>query len=208
MRQFKAGNADSPTPEQLAAYVDGELDPARRRGVETWLRNHPEAAAEIEQYQRLARLWKAAAPIEPEGAKWATVLARVESGLRSHSLPLWRSQLIRMGAAAALAAAVMLLVCRHRPEPTEGPVRGELLAVVSPDDVDILSLRAADRVTLVVGVPPVTEPLVLASPRDVELERIEPDGDGVIPDIHMDEKSDTAMIVAPRSTNSARTAER
>jgi hypothetical protein len=79
------------------------------------------------------------------------------------------------------------------------------LAVVSADDVEIVSLRAADRVTLVVGVPPVTEPLVLASLGDVELDGVEPDADGMVPDVHMGEGSVTPMIVAPLDAASART---
>ena len=71
------------------------------------------------------------------------------------------------------------------------------MAVVSPDDVEIVSLHAADRATLVVGVMPVTEPLVLASVGDVEVEGVEPAADGMLPSIHMDERSTTPMIVAP-----------
>jgi len=80
---------------------------------------------------------------------------------------------------------------------SQRPTASEPLAVVSPDDVEIVSLRAADRDTLVVGVPPVTGPLVWASLGDVELEGIEPDADGMVHDFHMDERSATPMIVAP-----------
>ena len=79
------------------------------------------------------------------------------------------------------------------------------MAVVSPEDVEIVSLHAADRATLVVGVPPVTGPLVLASVGDVELEGVEPDTDGMVPSIHMDERSLTPMIVAPLETAPAGT---
>jgi hypothetical protein len=200
MKQFKARDAESPTPEQLAAYVDGELDPGERMGVEKWLRTHPDVAAQIEEHRDLTRLWQAMKPIGPEEAKWAAVLEQIECGfLRSRPLGHGRRRIIRAGAALA-AAVLLLLVWRYWPEPTAHPQSVEPLAVVSPDDVEIVSLRAADRVTLVVGVPPVTEPLVLASPNDVQFEHVEPDGDGMIPDIHMDEKSDTAMIVAPPST--------
>jgi hypothetical protein len=209
MREFKTGNGGAPTPEQLTAYVDGELDPALRNRVQTWLRNHPEAIPEIEAQQQLARLWQAATPSEPDGVNWTTVLARIDSGLvRTQALRRRRRRAIGIGIAAALAAAVLLLVWREVPEPADNPASAEPLAVVSPDDVEIVSLRAADRVTLVVGVPPVTGPLVLASPGDVELQRVEPDADGMIPDIQLDEKSDTAMIVAPRSTAPTRSIER
>jgi anti-sigma factor RsiW len=206
MKQSRPGDAEIPTPEQLAAYVDGQLDPALRNHVETWLRNHPEATAEIEEECQLARLWRATTPMEPEETKWATVLARIDIGFfRAQASRLRRRRFIGVGAAVALAATLLLLlVWPQRPEPAEAPASAEPLAVVSPDDVEIVSLRAADRVTLVVGVPPLTEPLVIASPGDVELQHVEPDADGMVPDIHMDEMSDTAMIVTPRSAAPAR----
>jgi len=199
MRQSRPGDTGGPTPEYFAAYVDGQLAPALRRGVEKWLRDHPEATAEIEEQRQLARLWQATTPAEPEAANWATIFARVDSGFFRSRLPGMRTRrLIRLGAAGGLAAAMLLVaLCPHGPGPSEDPAGVEPLAVVSPDDVEIISLRAADRVTLVVGVPPVTEPLMLASPGDVELENVEPDADGMVPDIHLDEGSLTVMIVAP-----------
>jgi anti-sigma factor RsiW len=192
MRQSKP---ESPNPEQLAAYVDGELDPAQGMDLEIWLRNHLEAAAQIEQHRDLARVWQETAAIEPAAEKWAAVLERIECGLsRSRALAIARRRLVRAGVAVAVAATVLLVLVWH---PRATPLKVEPLTVVSPDEVEIVSLRAADRRTLIVGVPPVTGPLVFASPRDVELERVEPDGDGMMPDIHMDDSSDTAMIVAP-----------
>lgn len=41
------------TDADLHAYVDGELEPDRRREVEAYLREHPEAAAEVEEHRRL-----------------------------------------------------------------------------------------------------------------------------------------------------------
>ena len=70
-----------PSPGQLAAYVDGELDAAGCRQVEIWLAAHPEAAAEVEGCRRLARLWQSAAPPEPAPAAWAAAWGRVEAAL-------------------------------------------------------------------------------------------------------------------------------
>jgi anti-sigma factor RsiW len=197
MRQYRAGDAEFPTPEQLTAYIDGELDAAQRMRVERWVSNHPEAAAEVDEYRHLARLWQATTPIEPDGAKWVPILDGVECGfLRSRALDRGRQRLLRVGMTIALAAAVLLVLLWR---PTADSVSVEPLTVVSADDVEIVSLRAADRSTLVVGVPPVTEPLALASRDDVEFERLEPDGDGMIADIQMDEKSDAVIIAAPPS---------
>src|SRR5207248_8357618 len=108
-----------------------------------------------------------------------------------------RRQFIRLGAALAAAACLFVVLWPRGHRPPQEPPAAEPLAVVSSDDVEIVSLRAADRDTLVVGIPPVTGPLVLAAVGDVELQGIEPDADGMIPDFHMDERSVTPMIVAP-----------
>jgi len=45
-------NAHTPiTDADLHAYVDGALEPARRREVEAWLATHPESAAIVERYR-------------------------------------------------------------------------------------------------------------------------------------------------------------
>ena len=104
--------------------------------------------------------------------------------------------------AAAACLFVVLWPRGHRP-PQEPPA-AEPLAVVSSDDVEIVSLRAADRDTLVVGIPPVTGPLVLASPGDVEIKAVEPDADGMVAALYVDEGLVTPMIVAPLDTAPAR----
>src|SRR5205823_2431220 len=58
MRHHNDVGGEVPSPGQLAAYVDGELDAAACRRVEAWLAAHPEAAAEIEAQRRLADLWR------------------------------------------------------------------------------------------------------------------------------------------------------
>jgi hypothetical protein len=98
-----------------------------------------------------------------------------------------------------------MLFWPRAPGPLEDPAAGGTLTIVSPDDVEIVSLRAADRSTLVVGVPPVTGPLVLASAADVEFEGVEPAADGMVPEVHMDEATITPMIVAPIDAAGART---
>jgi anti-sigma factor RsiW len=206
MRPFKAGADAAPTPEDLTAYVDEQLEAARRTSVEAWLRGHPEAAAEIEGQRRLARLWQATTPAEPESAMWASLLARLQDrcfGSRSaRPHPRW---LMRAGGIAGLAATLLLTLFWQRATgPVEDPAAGRTLTIVSPDDVEIVSLRAADRGTLVVGVPPVTGTLVLASAADVEFEGIEPAADGMVPEVHMDEATITPMIVAPLEATGAR----
>jgi anti-sigma factor RsiW len=190
--------ARAPTFEELTAYVDEQLDPALRQEVETWLRDHPEAAAEIDGQRKLARWWQATAPAEPDDSTWRAVLAHAEAatfGSQRSAVP--RRRLIGRGVAAGLAAALLLVFFGlHRDRSTMDPGAAEPLAVVSPEDVEIVSLHAADRATLVIGVPPVNGPLVLVSAGDVEFERVEPDADGMVPYIQMDEGA-SPLVLAP-----------
>src|SRR5436309_2861754 len=70
-----------PSPAQLMAYADGELEPGEREHVVAWLADHPAAAAEVETLRRLERLWQAAAPPEPAPEAWARALARIATSL-------------------------------------------------------------------------------------------------------------------------------
>jgi anti-sigma factor RsiW len=65
-----------PTPQLLAAYVDGELGPADRAAVDAWLCDHPEARADVAAQRRLTHLWRAAPPPDPGDAAWADELLR------------------------------------------------------------------------------------------------------------------------------------
>jgi hypothetical protein len=206
MRPFKARAGTAPTAEDLTAYVDDELDAAQRTWVEAWLRLHPESAAEIEGQRRLGRLWHATTPVELDSATWACLWARLQQHFFSPppARP-WPRWLVHVGAVAGLAAALLLMLSWQRATgPAEDPVAGGTLRIVSPEDVDIISLRAADRFTLVVGVPPVTGPLLLASAADVEFEGVEPAADGMVPEVHMDETTLTPMIVAPFEASAGR----
>src|SRR6266851_9870762 len=75
--------AMKPSPEQLAAYADGELDAASRRDCAEWLTSHPEAAAEVESWRRLAGAWESTSPTEPHLATWADTFHRIEKALPS-----------------------------------------------------------------------------------------------------------------------------
>src|SRR5262249_14672182 len=72
----------APAPEQLAAYADGELEgplhtPLKQRVAE-WLADHPDARAELESYRRLAEVWQATTPAEPDDGAWRAVWQRLE----------------------------------------------------------------------------------------------------------------------------------
>lgn len=83
--------------DELHAYVDGQLDPARRAAVEAWLAGHPDAAAEVATWRaQNAALHAAFDPVLREPVPMR-LLAR-----RRTFPPVW----LRHAAAAVLYVAV------------------------------------------------------------------------------------------------------
>jgi anti-sigma factor RsiW len=189
MRPWRSDDGEAPGPETLAAYVDGRLDADTRRRVEAWLAERPELAAELEGHARVIRLYKTVPPPEPGAAEWDAVLAGVRANLQAPA-PAGRRRrgLVVAGAFATVAAAGLLVAFLSRPapqQPTPVPdqavVAEEPLAVAQRDDIEIISIAASDVGALVVGDPPLREPLVLASADEMEVENVEPEAGGMVP---------------------------
>jgi anti-sigma factor RsiW len=170
-----------PSPEQLAAFFDGELDPAARTRVEAWLAGRPDAAAEIDGQRRAVRLWNDNPPPEPGPDDWAATLAGIQARLparsrRPRALP--RTLWLCAGLAAAVLVAALLTrlfmpaaprpVDKHDPPVAKGP----------PD-------------------APAQEPILLVGQNDVSIINMEPfwRDDGQVPHIG---EGDVPMIVAPQ----------
>jgi hypothetical protein len=214
MKPRKASDSLPPSPEQLAAYADGELDTAARARVAAWLAEHGDAAAEVEALRRLDRLWQQTPPPEPDDAEWAATLARiVAQRQRGSAAPRRRiaGLLAALGlTAAAAVAAAMLLHPSAAPVQNPQPAPRSLVKVspaVADGDVEIVSIDAADLGCLVVGEPPLRGPMVLVAAGDIVLDRMEPDPvDGMIPprsSMNMN-NPDGPMIVAPLTVASNR----
>ena len=154
MRQDWTNPGREPTPEQVAAFVDAELDPGTHDAVAAWLSDHPAAAAEAEDWRRLADLWRETAPPDPGPAAWEATRARVAAALRPRPMPVVspaharRGRLRPLWAAAALtaAAAALAAVLIRPPAPDEEPFQ-----VVSAGDVNIVRIEADDADGVVVG---------------------------------------------------------
>ncbi len=166
-----------PTPEQLAAYADGQLHGPDRDRVEGWLSRHGEAAAEVESYRRLAQLWETTSAPEPPLAAWDRTLDRIKDRMPGKRRSLFGLSWGGLGGLGAVAAAV-LVVLLARPfgpkpqlvDPGEELTQEVPFPVATPGDVTIISMDVGDVDCLVVGQPPVEiRRLDLASRDDVKL---------------------------------------
>src|SRR5205085_3723405 len=115
-----------PSPEQLAAFADGELEAGARDSIEAWLHTHPDAAAYVDDLRRLRHLWQETTPADPAPRAWAATFARIETDLPGPSVrPLRRRGGYRWVAGLSVAAAVFgaLLLARSLrvPAPDETP---------------------------------------------------------------------------------------
>jgi len=192
---------DEPRPEELAAYLDGELEAPARLRVQHWLARRPDAAAEAEDLREMARLIKHTAVPEPDAAAWAATLERIERAVRAQRRPaaplLGRIAAVLLPLAGAAAVLLALLpppagVQVPRPEAVEP------FPVVTPDDVELISLEHADRDAVLVGHSPLSEPIVLVMPGDMSDLQIKPDVDGMVPSVtRAVEGSSAVVVVAP-----------
>ncbi len=193
MNAHNADNGDPLSPELLAAYADGELTPAECARVEAWLAAHPDARADVEEQRRLARLFDQAAPPPPSDERWSEAMAHVRDRLAvpPAAVKRWqrRAALAALLAVAAAAAVLALVLNSHRTarvDPASPPRPGddEVFSVASPDDVEILSMDDRDRGALVVGEPPVNEPMEMVTVDDVKVNKL-PDVQGRVARLHI-----------------------
>ncbi len=203
MNLHRPGGAGAPEPEDLAAYLDGELDPARSEEIRAWLAQHPEAARALEGQRCLGRLWQTTRPCEPADDRWPGVFSRIEQGVlraREHRRTGFRDWVLVVTAVGALAAAVMLAFNLVRPDQTREAIPAPetpAFTVVSPEDIEITSMWAEDRDKLVIGAPPIDGPLEPVSPKDIRVEHIRPDSEGVMPLVETDKDGTFALVAAP-----------
>jgi anti-sigma factor RsiW len=211
MMRFARQPDDRSFPELLAAYADGELDPAERARVEAWLVDHPEAHATLDAQQKLSRhnrrLWQADSSRAPSEVSWSRLFSRIHQALatppqQSVNGPATARRPYRAPVLAIVstAAAALLAVTLLRPTTPPGPPVGlpeeDAWAVATDDDVEIVGIQDGDTNRLVVGRPPLTGPIVLVSTNDVVFDKVVEDTDGMMPQMPPPGAS-VPMIVAP-----------
>jgi hypothetical protein len=202
-------NDDEPRPEELAAYVDGELDLIARLHVERWLACDPEATREVEAQRYFCELWRAMVPRDPTESDWARAALRCanrRASARPRRLFSWEwavlSRLNRHTAATAALAATLLLALTlgplpPGPKPAPPAVPIDEFPVLAPGDVEIISLDPADSERLVIGEVPLREPVVPMLPADIHFTSMRPDADGVVPYLHARRGSSLVPMIAP-----------
>lgn len=201
MMQRRIGHEIAPTPEELAAFVDGELDSLARARVQAWLARHPEAAVELRGQTQLADLCRATTPPEPDAATWDLLQRRIERDVTLAQVcrPAGNRRLRVLLPLLATAASLLFAVLWLQPGAQEVHHDHEdILAVAGHHDVEIISLEEADHYALVIGKSPLAEPMILVAPGDARDIRIEPDVDGMIPTVaRVPDGLATVMVVAP-----------
>ncbi len=159
-----------PTPEQLAAYADGQLPGPERDWVGSWLGDHPDAAAEVESYRRLARFWETSSAPEPSPAAWERTLDRIKEQVPNPQRSGFSVPWAGLAGLAAAAILVALLLPRSSGPGPHYPDEVIPFPVASPQDVTIISMDAADIDRLVVARPPVElHEIAFADHADVRL---------------------------------------
>jgi len=179
---------DCPSPELLAAYVDGEFEGrddlvVLRRRIESWLSAHPESQTELAELRRLRQIWQSTTPCEPSEAAWNKVVGRISevpfTQNRPRPIANGRRRKALVLAIAASIAVVMTLRATWpvRTSPTSSdPIPAvEPFQVANSGDVEILRIDGDDVASLVVGQLPVKGPLELAKQGEVQFTSMPPD---------------------------------
>jgi len=200
--------AKAPTPEQYAAFLDGELAPPAAAAVEAWLAAHPADAAEVEGQRRVLRLVQDHPPPDPAPEAWGAALARVHDRLHPAASPPRGRRLYWLAAGVAAAAVAAALLARALwpaapPAPAPAPAAlDEPFIIATDDDVRIIRMEfvgldaEAEARRVLAGRPPVPGELTLPGQAEVTVIRMtgHPDEDGRTPVLG---EGEVPMIMPP-----------
>jgi hypothetical protein len=207
---IKKPDSDTPTPGELAAYLDGEATGEDYARVDAWLLENRDLSAELESLDEVTQLYQSAPTPEPTQEAWERVLTAIEARLMpcAHSSKFVEvrhrpprrviPKRSRLAWAAAVAAGLLIAFANFGGPSPRNVASQEPFPVASDDDVEILGVHGQDMALLVVGVMPLAEPLALATVQDVTVESVQPASDGMMPQIGVQTaESASPMIVAP-----------
>jgi hypothetical protein len=224
-------------PELLAGFVDGELDDAERAEVEALLASDLKACELYHDQKEFSpanwRFWRDVQPPEPTEHIWRMTQDRIEADLRVPVAELGEPDVLPMrrgrrrgrwlfAGGGVVAAALMIGLPGDRPVVTNAPPPPVSVAEVPPaprepdfvfatdQDVEIVSMAHADAGMLLVGAPPLADPMQWAVGADVVMEYPPPDPQGHVPDMTMPDGPTGPMIMnltTPNTPNPVRAGE-
>ena len=155
----------TPTPEQIAAWVDGESSSDVTGLVESWMADHPEARRDAESMAQMTRLYRDQALPMPCEERWQSALDRIRPRVAPSPGAAWRWRLL-LGLTLASAAMLGAVVLSRAlwPTPTREPIAetptvasedddGEPFAVARLSEVHIIRMDADDADRVVTGQP-------------------------------------------------------
>jgi hypothetical protein len=196
---------NAPIPEE-PVFADGELlrPGAETSDAEAWLRDHPDAAGEVQSLRNFVSMWQDYTVSEPLPAAWERTLQNIECSLaqpRPRPVPWGGSLLSRLGLGGLVAAgfagllAVRFLLPGTEPKATEPVlIAEEPYPVASSDEITIISMDPRESRSLVVGRPPIPGDLEWANFDDVTVENAKPNAENQVPEMH---KSGNKPMIVP-----------
>jgi hypothetical protein len=172
------GDRRSPDAQQIAAFLDGELDgqprlAPLRRWIQEWLLDHPEAGAAALAQRRLERLMHVTAAADPSEAEWDRMLTRLEQlpppAARPAAAHRGVAGLVALLTTAAAVWAVVALWPRppadERPAPVADTARATTAHPPAPRTVDKGQQSPAGKLSEL-------EPFAVATADEIEIIRI------------------------------------
>lgn len=202
------------------AFFDGELSPEEQAEVEQSLASSPELQADLEAWSQLQQLCDEVAIEEPSQVKWEASLSEVRkkiTGSSSTSQPRQPASFPWLLALAGVAAAAVVMVgvgvlfwnpagapenSGEKPQAVpviaeeEDEFFGEEMVIAGATDVEIISMEDYDVDALVIGEPPLSEPMLLAGPGDITIhETIWDSNQPGSPGFHASEKDAPIIVV-------------
>lgn len=137
MVQTDTTQPSSVSEVELQAYVDGQLDDARRIEVEDFLARHPEAAAEVMASLRTMDALRLHAQFQEEpSARLVASATRLEQGLKRQ---LWQRTVMRLTGLAAAVTVGWIVISAVQPFGSANQSEAATLAFVD----DALDARRA-----------------------------------------------------------------
>ena len=185
----------TPTPEQITAWVEGELPPADAGFVAAWLAAHPEAVREAESIAQITRLYREQAAPMPGENRWRSSLTAIEQRVALARAASLRRRLLLgfLIASAAVLGGVVLARSLWPTTPPLAPIAEKTPILVQPEEdeepfavarsseVHIIGMDADDADRVVTG-QPLMGSMDFAGQGDIDVVAVEPDpDDGCVP---------------------------